>query len=150
MTVVLFKTCTACSQRLEATSDNFHKQKNGRYGFTSKCKGCKNAEISDWVKRNPEMSRAQKMRWKSLNYEKYLQIKRDGQRKRKYNLRSGKIDVADWNKMLAENNYSCVRCGAQDDITQDHIVPLSKGGLNVIENIQPLCRSCNSKKRDKL
>lgn len=150
MIVVPFKTCTACSQRLEATSDNFHKQKNGRYGFTSKCKDCKNAEISDWAKRNPEMSRAQKMRWKSLNYEKYLQIKRDDQRKRKYNLRSGKIDVADWNKMLAENNYSCVHCGAQDDITQDHIIPLSKGGLNVIENIQPLCRSCNSKKRDKL
>ena len=150
MTVVLFKTCTSCEQTLEATPANFHKQKNGRYGFTSKCKGCKNSQISNWVKRNPEKSRAQKMRWKELNYEKYLQIKRDDQRRRKYNLRSGTIRVEDWMKMLEDSNYSCAFCGTQQDITQDHIIPLSKGGANVIENIQPLCRICNSKKRDKI
>lgn len=149
MTVALFKTCTSCKKVLEATSDNFHKQKNGRYGFTSKCKSCKNADISAWTKRNPEMSRAQKMRWKAANYEKYLQIKRDDQRKRKYRLKSGTISVNDWNEMLERHNHSCAYCGTQDDITQDHIKPLSKGGENVIENIQPLCRSCNSRKRDK-
>lgn len=149
-TVVPSKKCTSCKNVFKATSDNFHRQKNGRFGFTSKCKRCKNAEIAQWAKNNPEMSRAQKMRWKALNYDKYLQVKRDDQRRRKYGLKFGKIDVKDWEAMLIKFNYSCAFCGTQEDITQDHIIPLSKGGLNVIENIQPLCRKCNSSKRDKL
>ncbi len=89
------------------------------------------------------------MRWKALNYDKYLQVKRDDQRRRKYALKSGTINVTDWYNMLADYNHACAYCGSQEDITQDHIIPLSKGGQNVIENIQPLCRTCNSRKRDK-
>lgn len=32
----------------------------------------------------------------------------------------------------------------------DHIVPLNRGGLDVIENKQAACRSCNRSKSDKL
>lgn len=33
--------------------------------------------------------------------------------------------------------------------TIDHIVPVSKGGEHTLDNVQPLCRSCNSQKNDK-
>lgn len=42
----------------------------------------------------------------------------------------------------------CMRCGAQVRLAADHVVPLCKGGSNGIDNIQPLCKPCNSKKHD--
>lgn len=44
----------------------------------------------------------------------------------------------------------CKLCGSTTDLTIDHIIPLSKGGDNVLENYQILCRSCNSKKGTKI
>ena len=35
-------------------------------------------------------------------------------------------------------------------MTIDHIVPKSKGGDNSLENLQPMCHTCNSRKADKL
>lgn len=43
----------------------------------------------------------------------------------------------------------CLCCGKKSKLTVDHVVPLSRGGSNDISNIQPLCASCNSKKRTK-
>lgn len=35
-------------------------------------------------------------------------------------------------------------------ITIDHIYPKSKGGLDTVENYQPMCAPCNGKKSDKV
>ena len=45
----------------------------------------------------------------------------------------------------------CVKCGSQDNLHFDHIIPYSKGGSSLVaENIQILCARHNLQKRDKI
>jgi hypothetical protein len=44
----------------------------------------------------------------------------------------------------------CVKCGSEDDLHLDHIVPWSKGGPAIVGNLQLLCRPCNLAKGDRL
>lgn len=59
----------------------------------------------------------------------------------------------EWELLKAQYNWTCPACRRQEPdikLTEDHVVPLSKGGGDNIENIQPLCASCNCKKHDKI
>jgi 5-methylcytosine-specific restriction endonuclease McrA len=49
-------------------------------------------------------------------------------------------------KCFKKNKYRCVYCGGYKNLSADHIVPESKGGKLILENLQTLCRSCNSRK----
>ena len=48
--------------------------------------------------------------------------------------------------VFAKDGYQCVHCGTRDNLTVDHIHPVSSGGTNDPDNLQTLCRSCNSRK----
>ena len=56
------------------------------------------------------------------------------------------VKVAVWRR----DGGRCARCGAQDYLEFDHIIPYSKGGANTAKNIQLLCRRCNQAKGDEL
>lgn len=49
-------------------------------------------------------------------------------------------------QVFERDRYRCVDCGTWKDLTVDHIVAEANGGPTALENLQTLCRSCNSSK----
>lgn len=43
-----------------------------------------------------------------------------------------------------------MRCGADDDLQFDHVIPVAKGGGVAADNIQILCGDCNRQKSDSI
>ena len=91
-----------------------------------------------------------------ISRKKYMQTDKgkisqiNGKARRRQLERKGKITAKEWAEKLKEFDYCCSNCGIDEDIEMDHIIPLSKCGEHSIENIQPLCRSCNASKGAKL
>ncbi len=57
-----------------------------------------------------------------------------------------------WENLKRDYDFTCPCCGIKEPeikLTRDHIISLSKGGSDRIENIQPLCKKCNGKKHTK-
>ena len=50
------------------------------------------------------------------------------------------------NTLIERDGYCCKKCGSVEKITIDHIIPVIRGGKNLLSNLELLCRSCNSKK----
>lgn len=48
--------------------------------------------------------------------------------------------------IMERDNNECLNCGSTENLTIDHITPLSIGGGNDYNNLQTLCSSCNSRK----
>lgn len=58
----------------------------------------------------------------------------------------GKFTASEWRSLCDKYDNRCLSCGEQKELTVDHVVSLKDGGSNTIDNLQPLCRSCNSRK----
>ncbi|ENX60706.1 hypothetical protein F885_01814 [Acinetobacter higginsii] len=49
-------------------------------------------------------------------------------------------------EVYERDGFKCVTCGVQKNLTLDHIKPEILGGASTIENLQTMCKSCNSSK----
>lgn len=127
----------------------------------------------EWRAKNKEYLREQNKKWRKENIDKILFKNR--QRLLRLKNIGGKHTYIEWLRLKKRFNYCCAMCGIPEEmlerkwagtqftkLTQDHIIPIEKWNkwikyhpeikykCNDIENIQPACISCNSKKRDKL
>ncbi len=52
--------------------------------------------------------------------------------------------------VFARDDWTCQYCGARSNLTVDHVVPRSKGGLSTWDNIVASCAPCNRRKGNAL
>ncbi|MFI5985099.1 HNH endonuclease [Streptomyces sp. NPDC051555] len=84
-----------------------------------------------------------------------IKRQKDAQRAAKIALRGGQVNraaIPDSVRavVLNRDGHACQACHSNENLTLDHIYPWSLGGPDTVENLQTLCRSCNSRKRDRV
>lgn len=73
-------------------------------------------------------------------------------RRARLKMAEGNFTKEEWMALKAHYQYTCLCCHRKEPdikLHADHVIPLAKGGSNYISNIQPLCCSCNTSKKDK-
>lgn len=126
-----YRYCKACARRQMAAYASANRERVAEYK-------------AGWLKANRERSRATRaalspeQKWANLHR---IRMARAG-------VPVGHT-AAEWFAVVALCDGRCVYCG-EPATTQDHVIPLSRGGDDGIENVVPACRSCNSSKKDKL
>lgn len=97
--------------------------------------------------KNRERILANNKRW-SLANPQASQAYSTNRRARKLQA-SGSFTKDQFIDLCEQYEQLCAYCGKKDKLTVDHIVPLSRGGSNYIENIAPACGKCNARKYTK-
>jgi len=108
----------------------------------------------EWWDANPEKRKEYRDRWKENNPERIREFwTNNTYRRRALKAEAdGSFTYAEFIELCELSNWECAYCGCDLDpetATADHVIPLSRGGSNGIDNIAPCCQSCNSSKRDK-
>jgi 5-methylcytosine-specific restriction endonuclease McrA len=64
----------------------------------------------------------------------------------KFNRKNSKVNRS---RIYSRDNYECIYCGSQKQLTLDHVLPKSRGGRNEWTNLVTSCFKCNLKKGNK-
>lgn len=100
-----------------------------------------------WRERNRDKDSEGSRRWQRENPVAKRAIKH--QRRARKQANGGSYTVQEWNELCARYDHRCLCCGEHKPLTVDHVLPLSLGGDNTINNLQPLCLACNVRKHAK-
>lgn len=144
------KVCTKCKEGKPATTEFFSPDPIRPSGLHSWCRRCVtddglarqrqnparvNARQREWVRRNPEMARAQSHNARAKQWRV-----------------PGRITGPELKARYEAQEGRCHWCGTplDDGYEVDHLIPLSKGGANDISNVVCACVRCNASRGAKL
>lgn len=110
-------------------------------------KSYKNTQSKVWAKTNPERTKQIQKDYRERNIDEI----RFKSKLAKYKRRNaeGSFTKQEWSSLVEYTLGICIGCEelvGEENLTVDHIIPISRGGTNYISNLQPLCMKCNFEK----
>jgi 5-methylcytosine-specific restriction endonuclease McrA len=120
--------------------------------------------VEAWRQANPDRAREGQRLWYEANRDRvreqkrvYRAANRDAIRtannRRKALHRGAEVNDltgAEWTAIKAAYGQRCAYCHTKPKrLTQDHVIPLAKGGNHTASNVVPACQPCNSRKGDR-
>ena len=109
-----------------------------------------------WKESNPEWCRENMRRWREANPERHRAHCRASQHRRRIRKRgplNTGLPLATAKSVavrFALFGHRCGWCGVDGRMTEDHFIPIAKGGQHTPRNILPACPTCNFKRQDKM
>ena len=164
------KICKDCGKELDINL--FDKSKEMKDGHINKCKYCRKEYSIKYLEINKEIIKEKSKEYRKVHKEAIRNTHREYIAKTRVNkplhIRSKKsenprdnrnviqqrrkarkkellsnLTVKQWLEIKLYFNNKCCYCGRELSLTQEHLIPLSKGGEYTVNNIIPACRSCN-------
>ena len=135
-------------QRVTAwTRANTARVKNLRRQYYLEHKDSIMTRVKEYAAKHPEAARERRRRWKRRHPEV---VRQHARRRRVRRLQSpGMHTYGEFLRLCRRYDWRCAYCGMQlteETATEDHLVPLSRGGSDSIGNIVPACMQCNAAK----
>ncbi|MHC4413435.1 MAG: HNH endonuclease [Planctomycetota bacterium] len=147
--------CKACAKIYKQTprgkevikryrSSKKNKEAQKRYWQSDKGK-ITSKRIQDRYRQTEKCKKRQKRFWQS---DKGHQARKRSKATRRTNetRAGGSYSANEWYRLCEFYNFHCLKCNQKfpfNELTPDHVKPVSKYGSSFIHNIQPLCLECN-------
>lgn len=160
------KVCSKCKQEFPLTNEFWHRDSKTKDGFFAYCKECNLNRNRQWKKDNPQKQYETNKKWRQSHSDKdkeyglaWARRNRDSVNAKKHRYRArkknadGSYTLEQIQALYEAQNHRCYHCDIDLEVvgkSLDHLIPLSRGGSNNIDNLGWLCPGCNSSKRDKM
>lgn len=137
----------AKTRRLRATNPEVYKANFKRWW--SKNKKSDNERTRKWKSEHKDYISDYNLQYKKEHWETIkAQLKgRRVVRRAKLAINST-LTAREWAALQSAWGQRCAYCKTKSPLSQDHVVPVSKGGDHTLENVVPACLECNIQKSD--
>ena len=145
-----YKTCSLCGKR--KTTKEFYKLKKGHSAWCKEC--AREYSRTHYHEHREKHVRASRRYHATIMGHLHRVAAGAHRRATEYSVTST-VEAQELYDRLVEVQSRCAYCGRQLSLKKnsrelefDHVVPMSRGGANQIENIAPSCHRCNAEKAD--
>lgn len=154
------KTCTKCKETKPLDRFSFRKE---RGTYRTYCKDCRNSgEARKYRESRREELAEQYRQYYKENSDRVKDVQKSyrennpgvgrecsyRRRARAASAPGHRTDEQTKSRWLYHGN-KCIYCGSTENLTDEHLIPLSRGGSDWPANIAPSCKSCNCSKNTK-